>query len=54
MTPADFDERVTFHDRRETREWERAAWMVSHLLAAWCKDPPSMDELLGRVTVERF
>lgn len=51
MTPAELQERVDSVQRAETAEWERTAWMVHYLMAAWCGDKaPSVDELLGRVT----
>lgn len=50
MAPQDFDERWDMFQRREERALERAAWMVHHLLSAWCKTVPTVDELLGRVT----
>jgi hypothetical protein len=34
--------------RKEERAWERAAWMVHYLLAAWIEKPPSVHQLLGR------
>jgi hypothetical protein len=51
MTPAELTERHEARCERDDREWERSAWMVSWILAAWTKDPPTVDELLGR-TVE--
>ncbi len=52
MTPADLYERMDLHQRAENRRWERSAWMVHYILSAWCKDAPSVDELLGRTTRE--
>lgn len=48
LTPREFDERWDIFKRREEREMERAAWTVHHILSAWCKAPPTVDELLGR------
>jgi hypothetical protein len=53
MTPGTFDEWHEIHVRRETREYERAAWMVSRIMAAWVKSPPSVDDLLGRMKTYR-
>jgi hypothetical protein len=37
--------------RRENLEWERAAWMVHHIMSGFVgsKHAPSVDRLLGRV-----
>lgn len=48
MTPTDLVERHAIHQRRETREWERTAWLAHTILGAWVKNPPDVDELLGR------
>jgi hypothetical protein len=52
MTPADLAEHWDIFQRREEREWERSAWMVHHIMAAFIgsKHAPSVDKLLGRVT----
>jgi hypothetical protein len=52
MTPRRFHERWDIFQRREEREWHRAAWMVHHIMAAFVgsKNAPSVDRLLGRVT----
>jgi hypothetical protein len=56
LQPLSLNERaqVVFRQerRREEQEWERAAWMVHHIMAAFVggKNAPSVDRLLGRVT----
>lgn len=50
MTPGELAERNEIFRRRELREYERAAWIVSRLMAAWVEKPPDVDELLGRKT----
>jgi hypothetical protein len=47
LTPAEFLTVVDGYHRRQEHEWYRAAWMVSHLLAAWTKKAPTPDKLLG-------
>lgn len=44
-------ERLAVYERRQQREWERAAWMVHHIMAAFVgsKNAPSVERLLGRV-----
>lgn len=51
MTPAELLEHVEIHQRQQTLEWERTAWMVHHIMAALVgsKHAPSVDKLLGRV-----
>ena len=51
MTPADLVDHVVVHQRRQGQEWERAAWMVHHIMSAFVgsKKAPSVDKLLGRV-----
>lgn len=52
MTPAQLVELNSIHARREKREWERAAFMVHHITAAFVGSDkaPSIDQLLGRST----
>ena len=39
---------------QQREEWERAAWMVSRILAAWVSEPPTPAQLLGDEVVERI
>lgn len=51
MTPAELRAMVIGHERAQEREWERVAWMVSHMYAPHMKKrkaPPTVDQLLGR------
>ena len=52
MTPADVVERHAVYVKQQQREWERAAWMVHHIMSAFVgsKNAPSIGRLLGRVT----
>jgi hypothetical protein len=51
MTPARLAELYDIHNRREMREWERAAFITHYVMAAFIgKHAPSIDRLLGRVT----
>jgi hypothetical protein len=50
MTPADVRERLVVYRKQDAVAWERAAWMVHHIMSAWVgKNAPSVDKLLGRV-----
>lgn len=52
MTPAEFATHLEGYRRSQMRQWERAAWQVSLLLAPHMKKgrrPPSVNKLLGRV-----
>jgi hypothetical protein len=48
MTPGELFDREEAHQRHREEEWERTAWMVSRLMAAWIEKPPTVDQLLGR------
>jgi len=48
MQPSQVEDRHEVWCRQQEHELERAAWMVSNLMAAWVQDPPSVDDLLGR------
>lgn len=52
MTPTEFRAVVAGYERRQEIEWERAAWIVSHMYAMHItrkgKKPPTIDKLLGR------
>ncbi len=50
MTPGDLAERNDLYQRRKRQEYEQLAWVVSRIMGAWVEHPPSVDELLGRVT----
>jgi hypothetical protein len=50
MTPADVRERLVVYRKQDAVAWERAAWMVHHIMSAWVgKNATSVDKLLGRV-----
>ncbi len=51
MTPAEFRAFAAGYERRQEREWERAAWMVMHMYAPHMRrgqKAPTVDKLLGR------
>lgn len=48
LTPKELAVLLETHQRREEREWYRAAWMVSHLLAPYSKKKLKPEEFLGR------
>ena len=49
LTPREFEDLYAGYVARQEEEYERAAWMVHYILAAWMKDAPKPNELLGRV-----
>lgn len=55
MTPAHVAERYAVYVKRQQREWERAAWMVHHIMSAFVGSDkaPSVDKLLGRSVKEK-
>lgn len=48
LTPEELGIHIEAHQRREEREWYRAAWIVSHSLAPWSKKKLTPEKLLGR------
>jgi len=52
ITPTALTEHCDLYRRRQEQEWERAAWMVHHIMSAFVgsKHAPSVDRLLGRET----
>lgn len=44
----DLDLRLRRFREEDERRWEGRAWMVRHLLGAWVKNPPTIEQLLGR------
>lgn len=50
MTPAALADVVEMHRVREGLKWERAAWMVHHIMSAFIGSAkaPTPDKLLGR------
>lgn len=47
LTPREYEDVVDGYRARQQDEYRRAAWMVHYIVAAWVKDPPDIDELLG-------
>lgn len=47
MTPDELEWALAGFQRRQAREYQRLAWMVSSLLGAWVKKAPTPAQLLG-------